>query len=456
MVSVSSDQQISQVEQAIWNVLLQSANTLARSTGFIRRQRKVTGAGFAQMLVLGLLADPNASLEALVQFGADVGLELTAQGLDERWTPAAGNFFEALFDVAIAQVVTADPVAIPLLERFRAVNLEDSTIVHMPDALARWFRGCGGSQRGKGKKAACKLQVRLEMLRGQLICSSLLNGRQTDTRTPLCKRWTQAGTINLRDRGFADVARWQEEASHGEYTLSYFKNKATLFDAHGQVLDLIVRLEAAPDQGEMEVLIGAEQRFPMRLLFERVPQAVVEQRQRKLREEARSHSSHLSETTLHLAQWTIVLTTAPNELLSVPEALVLLRLRWQMELLFRLWKEHGLLDQWRTEKPERIRCEVYAKLIGLLIQHWLLITGCWDEPHRSMSKAAKAVRSHAILFAVAFCGDLSLTVAIRRTQQATHVGARLNARRDAPNTSQLLFIGHNVWPSKPKKMKEDR
>jgi hypothetical protein len=386
----------------------------------------------------------------LVQFGADVGLQLTPQGLDERFTPASGDFLQALFDVALGQVVMADPVAVPLLERFRAINLEDSTLVHLPDALACWFRGCGGASSRKGSNAAFKLHVRLEMLRGQLICSSLLDGRQTDTRTPLRDRWTQEGTLNIRDRGFFDAGRWRLEARHGEYTLTYFKNKVTLYDREGQVLDLVAALEAGSDQGEMEVLVGANWHLPMRLLFERVPPWVKQERQEKLRKEAQAHGSQFSQMTYQLAAWTIALTTAPSDLLSVPEALVLLRFRWQIERLFRLWKEHGLLDQWRTHNPQRIRCEVYAKLIGLLIQHWLLITGCWHDPHRSIVKAGKAVRSHAVLFAVALSGDLDLGVAVRHTHRATQVGARLNSRRQEPNTSQLLFIGHNVWPDKPK------
>jgi hypothetical protein len=61
MKSVSQKDQMPQVEQAIWKVLMKAAETLARPTGFIQRQGKVTGPGFAQMLVLGFLSDPNAS-----------------------------------------------------------------------------------------------------------------------------------------------------------------------------------------------------------------------------------------------------------------------------------------------------------------------------------------------------------------------------------------------------------
>jgi hypothetical protein len=51
------------------------------------------------------------------------------------------------------------------------------------------------------------------------------------------------------------------------------------------------------------------------------------------------------------------------------------RLRWQIERLFRLWKEHGHIDEWRSKKPWRILCEVYGKLAAMLIQQWLIHEG---------------------------------------------------------------------------------
>lgn len=457
MESVSQEHLLPQVEQAVWTILQRCAGELARSSGFIQRQgQKITGANFAQTLILGLLQDPKASLDALVQFGADVGLDITAQGLDQRFTKRAAKFLQALFEVALAQVILADPVAIPLLERFAAVYLEDSTQVRLPDGLAELFRGSGGHHGGKGTKAAFKLQARLEMVRGQLSCSSLLDGRQADSKTPLQHESSPARSLHIRDRGFVDLKRWQAEARQGQYMLSYYKNTVGLFDQQGQAIDLPLWLAQAPQRGEIEVLVGSQERLPMRLFFERVPAEVARERRRYLRREAQTHERASSHEAELLAGWTLALTNVPPELLSWTQALVLLRLRWQIELLFKLWKEQGLLDEWRTHKPDRILCEVYAKLIGLLIQHWLLIIGCWQEPHRSLVKAAKAVRSHAILLAVALSGDLDMRVALRRTQRATRAGSRMNSRADAPNTSQLLLAGCNTWSSQPLKEKKRR
>src|SRR5947209_19590928 len=128
-----------QVEAAMEAVLTTYAEQLARPTGLIRRHVNLDGPAFARLLVLGWLHDPQASLEALVQFGASLGIAITSQGLQERWTPQAAAFMRALFEVALTQVVVADPVAIPLLSRFGAVVLEDSTQVRLLDELVDVF-----------------------------------------------------------------------------------------------------------------------------------------------------------------------------------------------------------------------------------------------------------------------------------------------------------------------------
>lgn len=65
-----------------------------------------------------------------------------------------------------------------------------------------------------------------------------------------------------------------------------------------------------------------------------------------------------------------------------------------MELVFKLWKSHGQVDASRSGKPYRILCEVYAKLLGLLVQHWILVVTSWAYVNRSWFKAAQTIRQH--------------------------------------------------------------
>jgi hypothetical protein len=72
----------------------------------------------------------------------------------------------------------------------------------------------------------------------------------------------------------------------------------------------------------------------MRRLVLRVPEEVAKLRRTDLEADARRHGQPVRERAWKLADWTILLTDVPANLLSVQEALVLLRERWHREMLY--------------------------------------------------------------------------------------------------------------------------
>ncbi|MGZ6386921.1 MAG: transposase [Ktedonobacteraceae bacterium] len=107
---------------------------------------------------------------------------------------------------------------------------------------------------------------------------------------------------------------------------------------------------------------------------------------------------------LQLLDWTILITNVAHTVLTVDEVLVLARCRWQMEPCWKLWKQVGKVDPWRSAKPSRILTELYAKLLGCLITHWLTLLECWQAPNRSMVKARQVVQWMAPVLALGVAG----------------------------------------------------
>jgi hypothetical protein len=429
------------MEQAIQTVFEQ-ANVIGRRTGFVQRvsTNKFDGKRFAATLALGHMQPGEVSLSGLAQFASHLGVQVSAQGVDERYGQLAAKFLYEVLQVAMSQVVASDPVALPLLERFAGIVVEDSSTFSLPDELQTIWKGCGGNQ--SGTQSAFKWHVRWELLRGALVGQQLQDGYLPDTRSPLREQQIGKKSIHLVDLGYFDCGQFRREQEQGSYLFTRFKAGSTLavFDAEGQPLDVLdwAREHASTQQAECWVQVSATHRFPARLIAVPVPEEVAIKRQGQARRRAQKHSRPVSAQVLALCHWTLLLTTIPPDLLSVREALILLRLRWQIELLFKLFKHEGQVACSRSRKPWHQLCDLYAKLLGMLIVHWHVIVGCWQIPDRSMVKASRAIRSQLVLVAKALGGKLDLHWVICDLLEGLS-GCRMGKRQKHPSSFQLLM-----------------
>ncbi len=429
---------IPQLAETMQTILTTVADEAARPAGFTERTSKMTGAKFVQTLVFGWLADPQARLEDLTQTAATVGVTITTQGLDERFSKESATLLQQVLQAAVTAVIAAEPVAIPLLQRFTGVYVLDSSSISLPAELAASWSGCGGRP-GEGT-AAIKLQVGLDLATGALEGPDLYDGRTSDRSTAQQAAARPAGSLRLADLGYFNVNVLADLDQQGAFWLTRVQAGTVIADENGQRLDLPRWLAAQPGPVDRRIRLGAAAQIPSRLLAVRVSEDTANERRRKLHAEARHKGQAVSPERLALADWNIWVMNVPTTQLTLAEALVLVRVRWQIEMLFRLWKKQGQIDEWRSTKPWRILTEVYAKLVAMLIQHWLFLVSCWAYPDRSLQKAAATVRQHAQHLAWALVVGLDrLGEAIEVVQRCLTKGCRINKSRAAPPTYQLLL-----------------
>jgi hypothetical protein len=241
--------------------------------------------------------------------------------------------------------------------------------------------------------------------------------------------------------------RWIKELMQNpdaepRYVISRLRSGTRVFSLDGKPLCLSgVLPREVGEARELEVLVGKQARIPMRLILVRVPKNVGDERREDLKTIAKENYRQIREETLFLADWTILVTNVPSSMLTLEEVLICYRLRWQIELLFKLWKQDTLVDSWRTskKKPYRILTEVYAKLCAMVIQQWFLQIGCWQDPHRSFFQAAALLRREANRVMMALRqGSLEPLVA-SLTDQLERAGGRLFQRQKHPGSDQLIL-----------------
>ena len=147
----------------------------------------------------------------------------------------------------------------------------------------------------------------------------------------------------------------------------------------------------------------------------------------------------VSRARLALADWTLLVTNVPAERLTALEALTLYGVRWQIELLFKLWKSLNQLDLSRSQNPWRVLCEVYAKLLAYVIQQWIFLIGFWSYPNRSLTKAAQTIQHYPFALASVCQTKRRLSDLLNTIDRCLAAGCRVNPRLSHPNTYQLLL-----------------
>jgi Transposase DDE domain len=453
---------VPQVAEAIQQVLTSYAKQIERETGFVERSTAhLDGPIFAQTTVMCWMAEPQASYSQLQHVASSLGVQVSNQAIDQRFGQASAALMRGVLEEAVSQVISSEATAPEVLARFNGVYLQDGTVISLPAALAPSWPGSGGSTPEAGQ-SSLRAQVRLEMSQGQMQGPWLQAGREAERSGMAIQTPLPQGCLYDVDLGYFTLAEMRRHGKQGHFWLTQAKANLKLYDGRGQCWDLLDLLEAQhSDTIDVQVQVGVKERLAARLVAVRLSPEQVQARRERANKQyegppkgcqppgKRRRTSdgkrqrwrknrRVSPARQRLMEWTVLLTNVPTEQLSVEEVLVLARCRWQIELLWKLWKQYGKLDTWRSMKPYRILTEIYAKLLGLVITHWLTLLGCWQAPNRSLVKAKQVVQWMSPVLALALAGEVPMERVVQRTATTMQRGCTLDSRRKQPNTYQLI------------------
>ena len=330
------------------------------------------------------------------------------------------------------------PIPLELLTQFTAVTLVDSSSIALPDTLQEEFPGAGGD----GPQASLKLQTVWEFLRGNLLAVVQQAGNQPDQKFTGHLPHALQGMLFLYDLGYFKLDSFQEIVDAGAYFISRLNTRCALLDPTTQErFDLLAYVQQSViDQIELQLLVGLTAKLPCRLLAVRLPAEVVEERRRKAKANARRKGRTLSSKKLAWLEWNLYLTNVPTPKLRLRHVVLIYRLRWQIELLFRLWKSEGELDRVAGRLRERVMCEIYAKLIGMIVFHYLTAPVRWAERELSPVKAFQTLKRHIIDVALALKSLPKLQAALTKLLQRWKRFALKDKRQTRQSTCKQIEL----------------
>ena len=429
-------------ESARLQIFLEScAREIGQASGFVQRSSKVSSSIFAQTLLLSCMNEPEASLNQMVQWSNELGVELTAQGLHKRMTERAVDFLARLVQRAIATL--RHPVSVPerVLQQFNGIMIVDSSQVALPDCLQSRFAGSGGN----ASSASLKFHLCFDYQAGQVSALEAVAGRSPDQHCKLHRQQLKAGSLQLFDLGYFEQTALGDIAAAEAYFICRLHPQVGIY-ATAQATSALDSAELVRhlkgERHEMVGYVGSKMHLPVRIVFQRLAPQVVEERRRKIQASARRKGKTHSQTYLMLLEWAILITNVPQECLSFEQVMALYPIRWQIELVFKLWKSHAKLASVGQWHPQRVLCHIYARLLVLVLFHWLVAPwrfGQWGE--LSLTKAFQVFQRYTDRLAYAIRTGWHRMPAVLTTMMGDFLHfARKDKRRKSPSSFQSFIL----------------
>ena len=142
---------VAYVHRLVKQVFEEDAPRLARQVGM--RERNLEFTQLALLLVLGWWQHPQAGPSALARFAGSLGVTVSKQAVDGRWSERMAEWLLALLRQAVQYLVSREATTPDWMARFTAVWVEDGSTVSLPEALARlWGRGRREASQGRASQ----------------------------------------------------------------------------------------------------------------------------------------------------------------------------------------------------------------------------------------------------------------------------------------------------------------
>jgi hypothetical protein len=309
------------------------------------------------------------SLEDLCRELQKEGIKIRKQSLQERFNESASNFMKEMVEQALSKKLGLEKEVIAC--NFGRIIINDSTQFQLPEEYAHKYKGTGGG----ASKAGIKNQYCYDLLSQEIIDITIQDGITPDCNYPL--QDLRANDLRIEDLGYFKVERVKEIEKSGAFFLSRLKFGVTIYILEkGQYIKLDV-LKAVKEMrtGELKnikIYLGEKEKFPTRLVLEKVPEQLADEKRRKLKTDKQNKRKAISKERLIFCDVNAFITNCTQEQLPDKLLRACYSLRWQVEIIFKAWKSHFKIDKVKQMNIERFECFHYGCLMLIIASTHLL------------------------------------------------------------------------------------
>jgi len=308
-------------------------------------------------------------------------IEVSKQAIDSRFSSASTCFVKQLLKESISAQVCTD-IEPKELHMFKTVRIKDSTTFDIHPSLANVFEGFGKGG-GKCSKAGVSIQFEFDIKAGNVFDIDLQSAISRDTTDAISKKDDiNEKDLIIRDLGYySDVMIEHFIGRKAFFVSKLYHNVSVRLNQDDKKIDfkaLYCQMKATEVTClDMNVYIGKKKR-PVRLIAELVPEQIYEKRIKQRNKENKTSGYTTSDEFKARACFNLHICNISPCDCSKETILKLYRIRWQIELVFKIWKSIMHIDVFPKMKRERFLTSLYLKLLWVFI-NWHIISDCRNQ-----------------------------------------------------------------------------
>lgn len=358
------------------------------------------------LLWLGCFSNKNiclSSLEEMVSYlNFEKNISISPQALDQRLGEEAVSFFKNIF-ISLFKNQFSNKSKAANSYGFKNIFLMDSTEIKLPNKSKNKYRG-------NQLQSTLKINLLLELLNFSIKNISLDEGIKSEMNfSKYVYKHLSIDSLVLKDLGYFKFEDFKEIEDKNSFFISRLRagtrlfslNPAPVYSKNGNIIEKTKYLVTNAgklgndldinETKEYEFLVG-DQKMPIRIVLTKLSEELLDKRTQKIekRERRGNKLSTLARESVNISGYiTNLWGFSPFEIIEI------YKMRWQIELLFKIFKSDFKIDKLKNLKTERIEAHIYATLIRILLL--LEITKSLDEGYTRETSVRRSIKSTLVI-----------------------------------------------------------
>ncbi|XZM35289.1 IS4 family transposase (plasmid) [Clostridium perfringens] len=367
-------------------------NKIAKDTKFIQRKGSITAKDFLMFNVFYGSDICIAPLSQLVsKYDMLFSKQLSKQALDKRFNKHSVEFMKEIFvKFLYSQNNTLTNLERTLRTYFDRVIINDSTSFTLPKEFKKKFPGSGGV----ASPSSIKVQLQYELLTGSFMNIDIFSGIKNDVEyLKTMKKYKDYKDLKLADLGYFKIDYLKRLDKSGTSFISKVKSNTSLYIKNpnpekykvGTIkksseyikIDIIKLAEplVAGETIELnDIYIGSKKELKSRLIITKLTEENKSKRIFNHIEGIKKKRLTLNQRRLDFNSINAYITNVSGNIITMNQVHELYSLRWQIEIIFKVWKSIFKINQVKKVKLERFMCFLYGRLIALLLSSTIVFT----------------------------------------------------------------------------------